>query len=333
MFGENRITDPMVGQEILANMFVDETGAYKTILQSQIQLVEAFDEPFVAQNFNFISANEGQILLPYGVKRNFLLADIMVDEWDRFHGHATTETGSIPFVFSRNAQAEFFNRADRFDDESFTWKNKKFDVAPFLSSAQEIEKSDYWNDLYSAADEGKPGWDMQQPTPPIFNFLPKLKLPKSRVLVLGCGTGHDANLFAEKGHEVTAVDFSEKALVKAKSQFPDAKIRWEHKDVFQLPRTWDENFDLVFEHTCFCAIRPERRSDLIQVWRRLLHSQGFLLALFFANTQLQGPPFGSTEWEIRQRLKNKWKSLFWLRSKDSHPRRLGRELLILAQKK
>jgi hypothetical protein len=45
------------------------------------------------------------------------------------------------------------------------------------------------------------------------------------------------------------------------------------------------------------------------------------------------PPFGATEWEIRERLKRSFNFLYWTRWKKSIPRRLGKELVVYAQKK
>jgi hypothetical protein len=47
----------------------------------------------------------------------------------------------------------------------------------------------------------------------------------------------------------------------------------------------------------------------------------------------QGPPFGGSEWELKQRLKNNFKPLIWQRFKNSIKGRWGKELVIFAQKK
>jgi 2-polyprenyl-3-methyl-5-hydroxy-6-metoxy-1,4-benzoquinol methylase len=40
-------------------------------------------------------------------------------------------------------------------------------------------------------------------------------MPRCRVLVLGCGEGHDAAFFAQNGHIVTGVDISPEAITRA----------------------------------------------------------------------------------------------------------------------
>jgi hypothetical protein len=46
-----------------------------------------------------------------------------------------------------------------------------------------------------------------------------------------------------------------------------------------------------------------------------------------------GPPFGSSEWEIRERLKKFFDFLYWTRWKTTPEDRLGIELIVYAQKK
>jgi hypothetical protein len=48
---------------------------------------------------------------------------------------------------------------------------------------------------------------------------------------------------------------------------------------------------------------------------------------------MQGPPFGGTEWELRERLKKYFHFIFWGRSHESIQRRDGKELTVYAQKK
>jgi ubiquinone/menaquinone biosynthesis C-methylase UbiE len=66
-----------------------------------------------------------------------------------------------------------------------------------------------------------------------------------RVLDLGCGTGRHALWLAEKGAMVTAVDFSEGMLAKARQKpFADAVTFWQHDLHEPLPFD-DGEFDIV----------------------------------------------------------------------------------------
>jgi SAM-dependent methyltransferase len=119
------------------------------------------------------------------------------------------------------------------------------------------------------------------------------------VLVPGCGSGHDVRAISSKGAEVTGLDLSETALRFARD-FPRAGSEiYEQGDLFALPKEWDAQLDWVFEHTCFCAIPPERRADYVRAVSRVLKPGGHYLAIFFLDPGVeQGPPHGSTREEI-----------------------------------
>ncbi|MNS63508.1 hypothetical protein D3C72_966040 [compost metagenome] len=110
--GEIRIQDPNVGSELLGNIKLHEGGTLISIFGEVPVIVEAFDEPYVASQVHHEN-NQWLIELPYGVELEFSLESLSLDEWDRFHGYAKNK---IPFVFSRKAQASFFQMLEEFDD-------------------------------------------------------------------------------------------------------------------------------------------------------------------------------------------------------------------------
>jgi SAM-dependent methyltransferase len=325
-FGDLRVEEPEVGAEILRNIQFSKNGAMETSLENQKYVVEAFDEPLVAQMIDFKNS-QWIALLPYDVNVFFDLHTLSVDEWDRFHG--LTNQG-IPFVMSNKAQAHFFNLVDEFDDESITWNGTQFEIPPYYGARPELGKEQYWTQIYQTEN---PGWELNQAAPALVEFVPKLKLPKSRVLVLGCGSGNDAALFAQAGHIVTAIDISEEAIQRAKTKYENLKnIKWIQADVFHLDSTYNQAFDIVVEHTCYCAIDPSRRNELIKIWNRVLVHGGFLMGIFFVMERRNGPPFGGTEWELRERLKKYFQFSYWNRYRNSIQNRNGKELFVYANK-
>ena len=68
-------------------------------------------------------------------------------------------------------------------------------------------------------------------------------------------------------------------------------------------------------------------------WKKLLSEDGHVLGVFFAMDKRFGPPFGGSEWELRQRFQKDFNFLYWTRWKTSLPRRLGKEVVIYMQKK
>ena len=332
-----RVTDENYGKIILKNLRLSGRSTLSQ-WESQEVFIEAFSSPYVGQSVS-VKNSQWELHLPYGFSVTFDLASLTVDEWDRFHG---LSDNGIPFVFSRKAQMDFFDSLDSFDDDSISYKGKVYSVPTLnhlkLKSNQlneGINHTPFWDEKYSEWIAGgeKPGWDLEEVAKPLTEVLPQIKLPKSKICILGCGSGQDAAYLARQGHLVTAVDLSPNAIAKAKDLYGESSsLRFIESDAFHFASKNTGQFDVVFEHTFFCAIDPRRRTDLVKTWSQLLAPQGHLLAIFFIFEQLSGPPFGATEWEIRERLKNRFRLLYWTRWKTSIPSRLGQELIVYAQK-
>jgi SAM-dependent methyltransferase len=131
---------------------------------------------------------------------------------------------------------------------------------------------------------------------------------------------------------VTAIDISPEAISRAKEKYSGLPgLSFFEGDVFALDEKHTKSYDLIFEHTCFCAIPPQRRTELVGIWRRCLVEGGHLLGVFFTMERRSSPPYGGTEWEYRERLKKYFQFLFWGRWQHSIDRRQGKELLIYAK--
>lgn len=326
--GEMRLSEQITGLNLLKNLAKAENGSFVSHFNERYFFVEAFDEPLVAQQV-FFEKNQWHILCPYEARFTFSLDTLTTDDWDRFHGRTTED---LPFVFSRKAQAQFFNMLEEFDDDSITWKGKRYPIGAWLKEQPAVDEEKWWSDIY--VNEVNPRWNLAEPAEALKDMLPRLKLPKSRILVLGCGEGHDAAFFAQNGHVVTGIDVSPEAITRAKKNYKDlASLNFEEKDIFSLPVEYNQRFDYVFEHTCFCAVNPARRQELVRVWNRVLAPGGHLMGVFFCWDKAEGPPFGGSEWELRQRLNKNYDFIFWGRWRKSLPRRQGRELFVLAKKK
>lgn len=315
-------------QELERNLKLNDDFSLTTHTDDEEYLVESFDHPLTIVQ---ISIDDTRIFLTTKHQVTFE-ADPKkwsVDEWDQFNG--LTLTGA-PFVLSEVAQGKLFNSVESFDDEGFTLGNQYIATPPYFIDSAPVEKENFWGDIYQA--EANPGWNLNEPAEAFKDMLPRLKLPKSRILVLGCGEGHDAAFFARAGHVVTAVDFSAEAIERGRKKYGDiSTLTFEKMNVFNLPQDWNYAFDLVIEHTCFCAIPPNQREDLVKVYRRVLHEEGQLMAVFFTMEKRSGPPYGATEWEIRKRTQKHFQYLFWGRLRNSIERRMGQELFVLAKKR
>jgi SAM-dependent methyltransferase len=190
---------------------------------------------------------------------------------------------------------------------------------------QSITESIYWEQRYQ---EQTTRWDLGQAAPAFVSLLNSEKKPNPGLTaVLGCGRGYDGLLFAEHGFEVIGFDFAPSAIAQATSlaQATNSTAKFLQRDIFELAREFPHAFDYVVEHTCFCAIPPERRGEYVQLVRSLLRPEGELIALFFTHTRPGGPPFGSTPAEIRQYFEADFEILSLEPVLNSVPSRQGEE--------
>lgn len=191
--------------------------------------------------------------------------------------------------------------------------------------------ADSWNARWH---EGNTPWDMGHAAPPFVGALDRgMVAAPGRALVVGCGAGHDARLLASRGFDVTAIDLAPRAIDRARSLsletvFP---VDWRVADLFALPPDLGP-FDLVLEHTCFCAIHPRRRDAYVDAVADALAPGGALLGLFFVFEAEEGPPFGASEEELRHRFGRRFAIEHGAFPPDSHEARAGREMLFVMRR-
>jgi SAM-dependent methyltransferase len=329
VFSGRRVDDEGLGSTLLENLRISENFSLETSYEGVPTFVEAFDAPLIARHIRLASEpGYAEIDLAYHLKKKLPLKSLSVDEWDRFHGHLDN---GVPLVLSRQAQVEFFDLLDSFDDDSVTIQGVEYATPSWLSPNADTFKDAWWTNLYRS-DEA--GWEMGRESVALPVILPQLKLVRAKVLVLGCGSGHDAAYMARQGHMVTAVDFSDEAIARAKDLYAGVEnVEFFKYDAFKLPEVWAGRFDVIVEHTMYCAISPERRNALVKVWRKMLAPGGNLLGIFFVHEKRIGPPFGGSEWEVRERLKTGFEFLYWTRWRQSIEKRRGKELVVFARRR
>ena len=193
-----------------------------------------------------------------------------------------------------------------------------------------LDKAEYWNQVYM--DEPRPGWDMGGPTPllgELLDLAPPLP-SRAALAVPGCGFGHDAAALAERGHQVTAFDFAPMAIAGARAKYGDLAT-WFQQDWFE---TQTGPFDAVFDHTCFVAMAPFRREAYVARTAGLLKPGGlWLLAAFHQTQGPDGPPFPISPEVLRKLADISFDILHLAPATRSHPRRAGREFLMIGKRR
>ena len=145
-----------------------------------------------------------------------------------------------------------------------------------------------WEDRYR---QGKTAWDRGGVSPALLRWLDDGLLPQGRVLVPGCGHGHEVEALVRAGCQVTAVDIAPTPVLRLLSRLNDAGL---HASVLQADLLrWApaEPFEAIYEQTCLCALDP---ADWREYARRLagwLVPGGRLFALFMQTGKESGPPY------------------------------------------
>lgn len=185
--------------------------------------------------------------------------------------------------------------------------------------------TDDWETKYQAGDAF---WDHGAPSPGLVDFLQDHReLPRGRVAVPGCGTGHDVLAWAEAGFEATGYDVAPSAvrLGRERAAAAAGKATFEQLDFLRAspPRP----FDYLFEHTLFCAIKPAERDAYVEAAARWVRPGGVYLSVNYIVCDPDGPPWPVTARELRDRftpgfdLVDQWVP-------RSYPNRCGRELML-----
>lgn len=193
-----------------------------------------------------------------------------------------------------------------------------------------------WEQHYR--DEHTP-WDKGEPAPPLVDWLAAHPGEMTgRVLAPGCGLGHDVRAIAgaDPAAELVGLDISPTAVKLAREIPPVNEERYREGDLFDLPEGMLEAFDWVWEHTCFCAIDPDRRDDYVLAVWTALRPGGQLLGVFYLDPYDDehqpggGPPHGCTLEELAARFESggRFEIVETHRPTSSYDGRENRELLV-----
>lgn len=192
-----------------------------------------------------------------------------------------------------------------------------------------------WNARYD--DEDTP-WDLGGPSQVLRSVLDLgLLAPGSRVLVPGCGRGHDVLQLSERGHLGVGVDFAESAISWLLEQADERGVAVEGlvQDIFALEDASAGSFDGVWEYTCFVAIPPRTRDRYVSLMTHLVRPGGrFVHAVFPTHRppEAHNPPWPATPDEVIKRFGDRWRVVLRSEPAVSPEKRRGREELLILER-
>ena len=177
-------------------------------------------------------------------------------------------------------------------------------------------------------------WDLDEVAPPFVHLWEGRDIPPCRAIVPGCGAGHEVMFLSEKGFEVTAVDYTDGAIKLIKSAFEENNYSGEvlQQDFFELDCNYNEKFELMLEHTFFCAINPNMRQEYVETAKRILKPGGYLIGLFYETNEDGGPPFNTHKEDIEKYFSSSFKIESLSKTPHSAKQRLEKEWLAVLKK-
>jgi SAM-dependent methyltransferase len=185
------------------------------------------------------------------------------------------------------------------------------------------------NDWETRYQTGDMPWEKGEPSPGLVDFIaahPELK--RGTVCVPGCGTGHDARVWAKAGFAVTGCDIAPSAVRLSRERTAAANLQAQFLQLDFLRDEPPQRFDWLFEHTLFCAINPAERDAYVQALLRWLAPDGQCLAVnYMLPPDADRPPWESTREELWTRFSPHFDLISeWI--PRSYPNRTGRERMF-----
>ena len=156
---------------------------------------------------------------------------------------------------------------------------------------------EWWDNRY--ADSHIP-WDRQGVNPALYHWLEAGTLTPGRILVPGCGRGHEVVELTRCGFHVTALDVAPTAIAFLRQRLGEQRL---HADVQQVDLfAWEPDgaYDAIYDQTSLCAMVLSQWPDYERRLHRWLHSDGQLFILFMQTERPGGPPFHCDLSEMRR---------------------------------
>jgi len=191
---------------------------------------------------------------------------------------------------------------------------------------------DFWATRYV---EGRTGWDLGYPSPPIKEYLDQLTDKSLRILIPGAGNAYEAEYAWEKGFtNVHVLDVAEAPLRAFKQRVPDFPAGQLIKGDFFAH---EGRYDLILEQTFFCSFPPlpETRRAYAKQMASLLRPGGKLVGLWFdvpLTGDMEKRPFGGSKEEYLGYFRPYFQVKTLERAHNSIKPRAGNELFGILQR-
>ena len=187
-----------------------------------------------------------------------------------------------------------------------------------------------WESRYR---RGQTGWDRGAASPALDHWFQSAHPPSGRVLVPGCGHGHEVAELVRAGLQITAVDIAAQPVMHLTGQLLELGLhaRVVQADLLRWQTT--EPFDGIYEQTCLCALEPAKWPSYERRLADWLVPGGCLFALFMQTGQSSGPPYDCPVAAMRDLFAlDRWTWLDHTALRVEHPAGIHEEGFILLRR-
>ena len=191
---------------------------------------------------------------------------------------------------------------------------------------------DDWERHYDADDLR---WDIGEVAPPFVRLWEERKVSPCKAIIPGCGRGHEAIFLAERGFQITAVDYTRGAVDLLDNALTTMTLPGDvmHQNFFELGQESNNSFGLMLGHTFFCAINPDMRQKYVETAGRILISGALLIGLFYETGEKGGPPFNTEKKDIEEYFSEQFEIEVLAITSHSAEQRKGKEWLAILKRK
>lgn len=189
---------------------------------------------------------------------------------------------------------------------------------------------DHWEEKYQA---NTIPWDRGGASPALQRWLDADASAHGRILVPGCGRGHEVVELARHGFLVTGLDIAPTALKLLETELVASGVTATLVCADALLWHPDTAFDAIYEQTCLCALQPGLWPAYERQLFDWLKPGGHLYALFMQTGREGGPPFHCELADMRDLFpSSRW---IWPDSepeRESHPNGLFELATVLVRR-
>ncbi len=158
---------------------------------------------------------------------------------------------------------------------------------------------------FQAKYAGQPPWDIGRPQPTLVDAAGQVA---GSILDVGCGTGENALFFAERGHQVTGIDFLTEPieLARKKAAARGLTATFLVRDALELTKL-SEVFDSAIDSGLFHVFSDTDRERYVAGLASVLKPGGRLFLLCFSDAEPPGEgPRRVSRKELEQTFSHGW---------------------------